>query len=73
MKVLILIYRWVTARCVYCGAKKEQYSPVGGSLLCPTDMGLPFLYGCSHRKIFIKPKEAKVQRALGFLSGPKGF
>lgn len=77
MKVFIIIYRFFTARCIYCGNKKEQYSMFGGDLQCPTnrddDSWANSLIGCSHRKIFIKHKESKVQRALGLLSGPKGF
>lgn len=75
-----MIYRYLTARCVYCGNKKEQYCPYGGDLHCPTDMTcLDMAHpqwdknGCSYKKKFISYKEAKVQRALGFLSGPKGF
>ena len=81
MKVFTILYRWFTARCIYCGNKKERYPMFGGDLCCPTDIVIEqhncLWYrnsqGCSHRKIFIKHKEAKVQRALGLLSGPKGF
>ena len=78
MKYLTIIYRWFTARCVYCGNKKKHYDIWGGFASCPTDMenahmSNPRLHnGCSKKKKFIKPKEAKVQRALGLLSGPKG-
>lgn len=76
-KLLTILYRLFTTRCIYCGNKKEQYSPFGGDLQCPTnrdgDSWANRFTGCSYKKIFIKHKEARVQRALGLLSGPKGF
>lgn len=72
-----MLYRWFTARCMYCGNKKRHYDIWGGFVSCPTDMGEKFQgytnMGCYTKKKFIRHKEAKVQRALGLLSGPKGM
>ena len=71
MKILTIIYRWVTLRCGYCGNKLGYDLYIG--YFCPTDMEKPFGHGCATRKKFIRHKEAEIQRALGLLSGPKGF
>lgn len=73
MKILTMLYRYFTRRCIYCGTKKECYAFPYDSYYCPTDMGRSQCNGCSRVKKFIEHKEAKVQKALGFFSGPKGL
>ncbi|KKM91817.1 hypothetical protein LCGC14_1224660 [marine sediment metagenome] len=71
-------WRWITQRCVFCGNKKKSYRhPYGILYCCPTDISdLDMAHPqwgndrCSTKKKFLKRKEAKVQRALGLLSGP---
>lgn len=80
MKILTMLYRRLTFCCIYCGTKKERYDFMYDSAFyCPTDMNhigavhRQQMAGCSVAKKFIQYKEAKVQRALGLFSGPKGF
>lgn len=73
MKILTMFCRRATDCCVYCGSKKRRYDTWGGFTCCPTDMTLHLDKGCTELKNFVNRKEAKVQRALGLFSGPKGF
>jgi len=78
-----MLYRKFTQRCIYCGNKKKRHFDGRDSYFyCLSDLvytkmalwGNPALYnGCSKKKKFIKHKEAKVQKALGLLSRPKGI
>ena len=52
MKILTMVYRSCTFKCIYCGTKYTL-------LLCPNN--------CDTTKKFITHKEAEVQRALGLL------
>lgn len=69
MKILTMLYRWSTFRCIYCGTKKKD-CPIGRfgfyTYCCPTDM---YNYkqtsdGCSSTKRFVNPKEAKKFKKL---------
>ncbi|KKL57765.1 hypothetical protein LCGC14_2232110 [marine sediment metagenome] len=79
IKILTIMYRWITQRCVFCGNKKKPYPYLYGGILycCPIDREDVYynngVNGCYVSTTFIGYKEAKVQRALGLLPGPEGF
>ncbi len=73
MKILTMIYRWFTCKCIHCGAKKMMVKRFDHPYLlgcttakhCPN--GGPIDLDGTVQEKFISHKEARVQRALGLL------
>jgi len=56
IKILVISYRWIIQRCIFCGSKKRSYHPFGTLHCCPTDAAdiqSNGVNGCSLSRKFI--------------------